>query len=58
MFVQIFPGLIMIHETGKVYAEPNEHYEVVYDIVKSVKWGNCQYVGAFIATQKHVQNIM
>ncbi|MDQ2718419.1 MAG: carbohydrate kinase [Bacteroidota bacterium] len=27
-----------IHETGKVYAMPNEHNEVVYDIVKPVAW--------------------
>ena len=26
------------HETGKVFAEPNEHNEVVYDIVKPVAW--------------------
>jgi fructokinase len=26
------------HETGKVYAAPNEHNEVVYDIVKPVAW--------------------
>ncbi len=26
------------HETGKVYAKPNEHNEVVYDIVKPVAW--------------------
>jgi fructokinase len=26
------------HETGKVYAEPNEHNEVAYDIVKPVAW--------------------
>ncbi len=26
------------HETGKVYAEPNDHNEVVYDIVKPVAW--------------------
>jgi fructokinase len=26
------------HETGKVYAEPNEHNEVVYDIVMPVAW--------------------
>ena len=26
------------YETGKVYAEPNEHNEVVYDIVKPVAW--------------------
>ena len=26
------------HETGKVYAQPNEHNEVVYDIVKPVAW--------------------
>jgi len=26
------------HETGKVYAEPNERNEVVYDIVKPVAW--------------------
>jgi fructokinase len=26
------------HETGKVFAEPNEHHEVVYDIVKPVAW--------------------
>lgn len=26
------------YETGKVFAEPNEHNEVVYDIVKPVAW--------------------
>ena len=26
------------HGTGKVFAEPNEHNEVVYDIVKPVAW--------------------
>lgn len=26
------------HETGKVYAKPNEHNEVVYDIVMPVAW--------------------
>jgi fructokinase len=26
------------HETGKVFAEPNEHNEVVYEIVKPVAW--------------------
>ena len=26
------------HETGKVYAVPNEHNEVVYDIVKPAAW--------------------
>lgn len=26
------------HETGKVFADPNEHNEVVYDIVKPVAW--------------------
>ena len=26
------------HETGKVYANPNEHNEVVYDIVRPVAW--------------------
>ena len=26
------------HETGKVYAEPNEHNEVLYDIIKPVAW--------------------
>ncbi len=26
------------HETGKVYAEPNEQNEVIYDIVKPVAW--------------------
>ena len=26
------------HETGKVFAQPNEHNEVVYDIVKPVAW--------------------
>ncbi len=26
------------HETGRVYAEPNEHNEVVYDIAKPVAW--------------------
>jgi fructokinase len=26
------------HETGKVFAHPNEHNEVVYDIVKPVAW--------------------
>jgi fructokinase len=26
------------HETGKVYAEPNERNEVVYDIIKPVAW--------------------
>jgi fructokinase len=26
------------YQTGKVYAEPNEHNEVVYDIVKPVAW--------------------
>ena len=26
------------HETGKVYAKPNEHNEVVYDIVRPVAW--------------------
>src|SRR6185437_6345166 len=26
------------HETGKVYANPNENNEVVYDIVKPVAW--------------------
>lgn len=26
------------HETGKVYANPNEHNEVIYDIVKPVAW--------------------
>ncbi len=31
------------HETGKVYAEPNEHNEVVYDIVKPVAWDFIQW---------------
>ncbi len=26
------------HETGQVFAQPNEHNEVVYDIVKPVAW--------------------
>ncbi len=26
------------HDTGKVYAKPNEHNEVIYDIVKPVAW--------------------
>lgn len=26
------------HETGKVYAVPNEHHEVVYDIIMPVAW--------------------
>ena len=26
------------HDTGKVFAEPNEHNEVVYEIVKPVAW--------------------
>ena len=26
------------HETGKVYANMNDHHEVVYDIVKPVAW--------------------
>lgn len=26
------------HETGKVFATPNEHHEVIYDIVKPVAW--------------------
>jgi fructokinase len=33
-FIQTDP----IHETGKVYAKPNEDHEVVYDIVKPVAW--------------------
>lgn len=31
------------HETGKVYAHPNEHNEVVYDIVKPVAWDFIEY---------------
>ncbi|MBC7888983.1 MAG: carbohydrate kinase [Ferruginibacter sp.] len=27
-----------IYETGKVFAKPNEHHEMVYDIVKPVAW--------------------
>jgi len=33
-FIQTDP----MHETGKVYAKPNEDHEVVYDIVKPVAW--------------------
>ena len=31
------------HETGKVFAEPNEHNEVVYDIVMPVAWDFIQW---------------
>jgi fructokinase len=31
------------HETGKVFAKPNEHHEVVYDIVKPVAWDFIKY---------------
>lgn len=34
------------HETGKVYAKPNEHNEVVYDIVKPVAWDFISWDGA------------
>ncbi|HEY5367990.1 MAG TPA: carbohydrate kinase [Hanamia sp.] len=33
-FIQTDPE----HETGKVYAKPNEDHEVIYDIVKPVAW--------------------
>ena len=35
------------HETGKVYAEPNEHNEVVYDIVMPVAWDFIQWEDSF-----------
>ena len=35
------------HETGKVFAEPNEHNEVVYDIVLSVAWDFIQWEDGF-----------
>ena len=31
------------HSTGKVYAHPNEHNEVVYDIVKPAAWDFIKY---------------
>jgi fructokinase len=31
------------HGTGKVFAEPNEHNDVVYDIVKPVAWDFIKY---------------
>jgi fructokinase len=36
------------YETGKVYAEPNEHNEVVYDIVKPVAWDFIGWEEGFI----------
>jgi len=35
------------HETGKVFAEPNEHNEVVYDIVMPVAWDFIQWEDSF-----------
>jgi len=35
------------HETGKVFAEPNEHNEVVYDIVMPVAWDFIQWEDGF-----------
>jgi len=36
------------HETGKVHATPNEHNEVVYDIVKPVAWDYINWDDSFI----------
>ncbi len=35
------------YETGKVYANPNEQHEVVYDIVKPVAWDFIEWDDAF-----------
>ncbi|HEX5024572.1 MAG TPA: carbohydrate kinase [Agriterribacter sp.] len=35
------------YETGKVYAQPNEHNEVVYDIVKPVAWDFIEWEDRF-----------
>ncbi len=35
------------HGTGKVFAEPNEHDEVVYDIVKPVAWDYIKWHDCF-----------
>jgi len=35
------------HETGKVFAEPNEHNEVVYDIVMPVAWDFIEWENRF-----------
>src|SRR6478752_212339 len=35
------------HETGKVYAHPNEYNEVVYDIVKPSAWDFIEWQNEF-----------
>jgi fructokinase len=35
------------HETGKVYAKPNEHNEVTYDIVQPVAWDFIEWKDEF-----------
>lgn len=43
------------HETGKVYAKPNEHNEVTYDIVKPVAWDFIAWDDDFTELIKHAQ---
>lgn len=41
------------HQTGKVFAQPNEHNEVLYDIVKPVAWDFIDYVDELAALVKN-----
>lgn len=43
------------HETGKVYAEPNEHNEVVYDIVKPAAWDFINYEDRLESLVSHAE---
>jgi fructokinase len=43
------------HETGKVYAKPNEHNEVTYDIVKPVAWDFIDWDDDFSELIRHAQ---
>jgi fructokinase len=43
------------HETGKVYAEPNENNEVVYDIVKPVAYDFIKWEDRFESLVSHAE---
>lgn len=43
------------NQTGKVFAEPNEHNEVIYDIVKPVAWDFINYTDELTALTENAR---